>query len=137
VRGLPPDQACEALTVSKDLTDAEVFLLMACLRVGKSPSERVFRRSAIERRPSIALPLEAIRISPKEVTKSLLSKGLLLSAGLGRVSTSASGEIVKHRYSILRNDLRLRGVLPPMGSRPSDIPILRDYMRRLCDGVPF
>lgn len=135
LRGLPQDQACEALSIGARLDDARVFVLMGCLHFGKSGSLRVFRRGALESRPSIARPLQEAGYSVENVTASLLRDGFLLSAGFGRISLSVEATIVEHRFSILADYLRLKGVLPPAGLRPKDIATLRDYMRRVCDGL--
>jgi hypothetical protein len=137
VRGLPPAQASEAVLASARLSDIEIFVLMSCLHVGKSRSLGVFRRAAIERRPSIARPLIEAGCEPARVTKSLIEKGFLTPAGFGRLATSADGEIIKHRFSILLQHLRLSGVLPPAGIRISDVAILRERMRRVGDGTPI
>lgn len=110
---------------------------MGCLHLGKSGSLRVFRRAAVENRPSIAKPLQESGFQPSNVTKSLLKDGLLLLGGFGRVALSPEGAIVEHRFTILADHLRLRGILPAFGSRPANIPVLRDYMRRVCKGIPF
>lgn len=137
VRGLPQIQACEALAVSRRLTDAEVFLLMGCVHVGKSPELRVFWRGTIERRPSIARPLQEAGTTAAGTIESLIGKRFLLKAGLGKVQTSQDADIVRHRFTILQAHLRLRGTIPATGNSPSHVPILCDYMRRVCDGIPF
>ena len=137
LRGLPAEQACEALSISARIGDPEVFVLMGCLHLGKSHSLGVFRRAAIESRPSIAKPLEEAGFRPSDVTKSLLTSGFLLSGGLGRIALSPDGKIIEHRFTILADHLRLKGILPAFGSRPNNIPILREYMRRVCEGVKF
>ena len=137
LRGLPQEQACEALAIGDRLDDAEVFVLMGCLHFGKSDSLRVFWRHSLESRPSIARPLQEAGYSVETVAASLLRDRFLRSAGLGRISLSAEATIVEHRFSILADHLRLKGILPPTGLRPKDIATLRDYMRRVCDGIPL
>jgi len=85
--------------------------------------------------PSVTKPLVAIRESVEEIVRSLLSKGFLVPAGRRRFSCTPDGNSVKHRFDSLRNHLRICGLLPSMGSDPIQVEILRDYMRRLCEGT--
>jgi hypothetical protein len=133
IPGLPQNQACEAVALSGNLTDPEVFVLMGCLHLGKSRSERVFAQRSLLQRPSVVLPLRNAGIDVSEVLDSLVSKGYINRAGFGRVQVSDRGKVIEHRFSILRDTLALRGMLPEIGTRLTSVPELRTRMKDLCE----
>lgn len=133
VPGLPKEQACEAVRCSLAAQDSGIFLLMASEALDKSPTLRVFRVSDLERRPSVSGPLAQAGSSIDRTVSALLDGGFLAPAGRGKVSASVSGSIIKHRFVILRNFLKLSRKLPLFGQRVSDVGILRDNMRYVCE----
>jgi len=136
VPGLPADQACEAVSISDRLEDSEVFVLMACLGTGKGDTTRIFRRRELETRPSVCRPLEAAGCIPRRVVDSLVHKEMLQADFVGRVRTTPEGGIIKHRFNILVNHVRLKGLLPGIGNRLAEVQPLRDFMRQVCAGTP-
>lgn len=133
VHGLPQNQAREALAISGELTDAELFALMACLHLGKSASEGVFSRRSLLNRPSVVMPLRDARIDLSDVIDSLVRKGFVDPAGFGRVRLSDKGRVIEHRFSILRDHLVLRGRMPGVGTRLANVPELRARMKDVSD----
>jgi hypothetical protein len=116
--------------MASGLTDAEIFVLMACEGVGKSPLLRVFPRRVL-RRPSVVKPLKAVGVDVDEVVHSLVEKGHLKQAGRNWLAATPRGNVVKHAFDRLRNDLVLDGKLPPVPRILLErIPQLRVEMER-------
>lgn len=107
------------------LTDAEIFVLMACEGVGKSNSLRVFSERGLAK-PSVLKPLSAKGVALDSVIRSLIEKGFLLRAGRGRLSSTSDGNIVKHECDRLRNEMVLGGKIDPFTQTRLDmVPTLR------------
>ncbi len=133
IRGLPKDQAQEAFRLSCRLGDEELFTLMACLHFGKSSALRVFSIRDLVDRPSVSRDLQSRGIDPLDVVRTLIQNGFMVSAGRGRVCLSREGQIIEHRFGILRDHLMLATNSPALGRRLADMPLLKEEMRRISE----
>ena len=62
-----------------------------------------------------------------------MRKGFIEPAGLGRIRLSREGQILEHRFGILRDHLALTTSSPAVGRRLADMPKLKEEMRRVSE----
>lgn len=125
-------QACRAHELAQKLDHEELFVLMACEGLGKSRQLRVFPRAAL-RKPSVDGWLRQRNVTLDQVVKALLRKGFLNPVGRGKLVCTDDGDLVKHAFNDLKNDLVLHRTDEPLSGNPFDwINVLRREMEAAC-----
>lgn len=119
-------QAGEASRLARDLTDDELFVLLASEGMGKGKHVRVFHEDNLKK-PSVERQLRD-GTGIREVLKSLVNKGFLEARGRKRYEASSQGNMVKHAFDDLRDCLILESENPLAKSDRDWIPVLRERM---------
>lgn len=123
-------QAAEAARLARDLTDDELFVLMASEGMGKGARVRAFHEDSL-RKPSVERQLRE-GSDVRSVLKSLAKKGFLDGRGRKKYEASSPGNTVKHAFDDLRDDMILQSPNPLDKASREWIPILRDRMDDLA-----
>lgn len=140
VPGLAQDAACQAVRLAEGLTNAAVFVLMAMMYFeDKGRTTRVLRGTALARRKSITEPLRVAGVGLEDVLKGLDDRYFIQGSwGMRTIRCTETGDAVKHRFNTLRVFLRIHRAYPQLGAETvADVDILRQYMRKLCEGKPL
>lgn len=125
-------QACKAHELAQRLTDEELFVLMACEGIGKSRQLRVFARQAL-RKPSVQGPLSERGHEVGDVIDALIGKGFLNRVGTKKLVCTDDGDLVKHAFNDLRDELVLNRTSEPLSGGAFDwVSVLRRHMEEVC-----
>ncbi|MGI0053156.1 MAG: hypothetical protein ACRECR_02705 [Thermoplasmata archaeon] len=119
------------------MSDEAFFVLMAMLEFDKRGDKaRLLTKKELEKRPSIIGPLRERCATIDVILRELYPRFITASGGFKKVRCTADRNVVKHRFVLVRNHLRLNGRLPTIGRSVQDVAKLREAMHRVCCGQP-
>lgn len=105
---------------------------MACEGVGKSPQFRVFARAALKK-PSVEGRLKQRDFDLSDVVGELVAKSFLNRVGTKKLVCTDDGDLVKHAFNDLKDELVLHRTSEPLSGDAFDwVAVLRREMQEVC-----